>query len=204
MSTMFRLKENAKETFPHCVEENYIAAGAEVTTYEYVSGVAQYMELVPEHPFGPPERCYFTEVQDHPSVSVNTYGKGKGISVPWLPGTFYRTEGYANTFNFLKDVFLYVAGVKSVSETLTPMVEVVMTKKEKMHVIQLINNTGMFLNSYVAPVPVRQIELTIPGCRGNVITLCGGHVEPKIIDHECVIRLDELKEYEAIVIKEEN
>jgi len=204
MSTMFRLKENEKEIFPHCVEENYIAAGAEVTTYEYVSGVAQYMELVPEHPFGPPERCYFTEVQDHPSVSVNTYGKGKGISVPWLPGTFYRTEGYANTFNFLKDVFLYAAEVKSVSETLTPMVEVVITKKEKMHVIQLINNTGMFLNSYVAPVPVRQIELTIPGCRGNVITLCGGHVEPKIIDHECVIRLDELKEYEAIVIKEEN
>lgn len=135
--------------------------GNEVTTYEYVPSVAQYIGCVPEHPFGPPERCYFTKVQAKTLASVNSYGKGKGIAVPWLPGTFYRTEDYANTLNFLNDIFLRVARMKSVAEKLTPMVEGVYTKKDCMTVIQMINNTGMFQNSSVAPAPVRKIELTI-------------------------------------------
>ena len=67
------------------------------------------MKLVPEHPFGPPEVAYFTEITDIPGLTLHPHGAGKGILIPWSIGAFYQGEGYTNTLNVIQDCLLYTS-----------------------------------------------------------------------------------------------
>ena len=75
------------------VDGNYVYA-------DYVASAEGRMRLVPTHPWGPPERCYYTTVTDHPGVVINRYGAGRAIYVPWEPGALYYRQGYTNTLDY--------------------------------------------------------------------------------------------------------
>ena len=159
------------------------------------------LHLIPEHPFGPPERCYYTEVSDIPGVGVTPYGKGKGVCLPWLAGSFYFNEGFDNTLHLIQDVLHQICGLPELAPGLHPSVELVLCKKTDRFLVQLINGSGVFANSYFRPIPMQNVTLRFPGLAGKQAhTLNGGTVTVQDDGTALELTLNRLEAYEAIVI----
>ena len=203
MSSVFLVDVNDKQTFPHCEQAPYIAFGEELVTAEFKETTEKYLKLIPEHPFGPPEVCYYTEMPDYPGITVHPYGKGKGVYMPWMAGAFYFTEGYQNTLNIMQDVLFNLCGAKDIAPGLTPMAEVNLCRKEEMKIVQLVNTTGCFANSFFPPVPLHGVCIELDGLSGDreVKAYNGGAVSCESIDGKLVVTLDKLEAYEIITVK---
>lgn len=202
MSSVFQVRKEDQGAFPRCVEAPIIAIGSELQMAEFEEGTEQYLRLIPEHPYGPPERCYFTEVTDHPGVTVHRHGAGRGVYIPWRIGAFYFDQGWQNTLNLMQDVLFALCGLPELAPGLSPMVELTLAKKEGVLLAQLVNGTGCFANRWFPPVPVRDIRLELPGLAGKTVrALNGGKVLCETNNDSLTVRLDELNEYEAIIIE---
>ena len=189
--------------FPSCAEAPYIPFGADLTVCEYQAEARKYLRLIPEHPFGPPERCYYTEVTDVPGIVVHPWGKGKAVHIPWKIGTLYYSEGWQNTLNVFRDVLFGLCGLPEIAPDLSPMAELVLCSRAGKTVAQLINASGCIANNYFAPVPLREIRLKLPGLTGKEkpVTLRGGKAEVRETDGCFAVVLDQLKDYEAIILE---
>ena len=76
-----------------------------------------------------------------------------------------------------------------------------MQKKSDRFLVQLINGSGVFANSYFRPIPMQKIELHLPGMAGkSVKALNGGTGVAQSAGDALIITLDQLNEYEAIEI----
>ncbi len=204
MSSLFKIPEAQKGLFPRCNKTPLIAPGPNLVMVEPKENTNQYLQLIPEHPFGPPEICYYNEIIDEPGILVSEYHKGRGVYIPWKIGSFYREQGYQNTLNIMQDILFSLCGIEEIAPDLTPMVEVnlVKDKDEEKQIIQFINNSGCFANSYFTPLPVNNISLRLKGMKEsvNIETLRGGKVDFQFEDGYLNINLDVLKDYEAIVL----
>lgn len=132
---------------------------------DYADGAERHLRLVPPHPFGPPERCYYTQVTDHPGLVVNPYGAGRATYIPWLPGALYHRQGHTNTFAFAGDVLSRFAGLPSVGGDLSPMVEVTLFEQvgRGHRLLHLVNASGHYGVTFYPPVPMRDLHLRLPG-----------------------------------------
>ena len=179
-----------------------IPIGSELQMAQFEEGTEQYLRLIPEHPFGPPERCYCTEVTEYPGVIAHPYSGGRGVYIPWGVGAFYFDQGWQNTLNLMQDVLFSLCGLPELAPGLSPMVELTLAKKEGAVLAQLVNGTGCFANRWFPPVPVRDIRLELPGLAGKTArALNGGRVLCETNNDYLTVRLDELNEYEAIIIE---
>lgn len=181
-----------KKAFPHFEDSSYIALGHEfISTKSDPAGsgytgpgekTKSYLRLIPPQMFGPPERCYSAEEDDaargkkslpvsHPQygarpaeagLRVFAYGKGMGVYIPWKPGTFFYKEGYSNTAYFMRDVLEQLCGLESIAPELTPMVELTLSSRPGRFVVQLVNISGHYGNSYYEPLEIRDVHLKVP------------------------------------------
>lgn len=163
-SAMFRLRDSEKQKFTSLPDTDVILFGDEYQYMEYGDEVEKHMFLIPPHSYGPPERCYYTQITENPGFTVNPYGRGKAIHIPWMPGKLYHMEGYDNTFFFMKDLLMNYAGLETVEgAAFTPMVEVTRgyDANGSRAMVHLINGTGHFGRSFFAPVELRDIRLKV-------------------------------------------
>src|SRR6266536_16030 len=172
---------------------------------DYRTETRRRMRLVPPSPFGPPERCYYETVTKEPGFTVHTHGKGRAVYVPWLCGALFYRHGHPNTSDFAADVLEHHAGLAPLRGYLSPMVEVTLFERanRSYQLLHLVNGSGHFGVSYFAPVPMRDLEVTVPydGEPSAVISLAS--------DRECrwswsggqlTIRVSELRLFEALKI----
>jgi len=141
-----------------CLDGPYVQA-------RYADAVEARLKLVPPHHFGPPERCYYTQVTDHPGVVIHPFGKGKAVYIPWKPGALFHRQGYTNTFDFVADLLEGIAGLKPVDSNLPPMVEVTWFEKADCQLLHLVNGSGHFGVSFYAPVVMTNLEVALPYAR---------------------------------------
>ena len=206
-SAMLHVEDSDLSVFDSYHNDRLIYFGDSFLFAEYEESSKGYLRLIPPHHFGPPERCYYTQITNIPGVQINTYGKGKGILIPWTPGTLYYRDGYANTFRFMRDLLRNVAGIESVEAApFTPMVEVTagMEHDGKHALIQLVNNTGHFGTSFMAPVPVHHIELAIPMCKApaSVTSQLSGMSIPYVYnDGRLRLSVEKLEAFEGILVR---
>lgn len=200
MSTVFTVTE--EKTFPRCCNSPVIAPGAEVVHAEYAKDVKKYLHTQPEPIFGPPEVCYAKEETEEPGLTIQRFGKGLGIFIPWFCGSFYHNEGYTNTLNFMQDVLFTICELPNLAPALHPSVELVLSKKKHKTVISLINTSGFFGNSFFTPIPMYDIAVEIPGTFQNVSALNGGYAKAFGKETSTVITLNSLKNFEMIVLEE--
>lgn len=203
-ASMLEIRPEDRPLFPRCAETPYIDFGEEIVCAEPAPGASACLRLIPEHPFGPPECCRVAPAEDVPGLLVSPFGKGRGVYLPWRGGALYQREGYANPLRFLQDVLFRVCGMPELAPGLTPMAELTLSRKDGVLVVQLVNTTGCFANSFFDPVPLREVQIVLPGVRGTASTLCGGAVCAEEEDGTLKLTLDVLNEYEAIVIKLSN
>ncbi len=148
---------------------------------EYDSGATLHARLIPPHMFGPPERCYYTEITGHPGVVVTPKGKGRVAYIPWLPGTLFHRQGYVNTPNFITDVLEGLLGIAPVGGTLSPMVEVNVLSASSSGapgsgaatVVSLVNGSGHFGTTFYRPIPIASttVEITTAAAPRSVRSL---------------------------------
>lgn len=186
------------EGFPRCQKAPLIPFGTQLQEVTPGDNTVGYMRLIPDQPLGPPEVCYCNEVQDIPGVTLHTHGQGKGVLIPWNIGAFYHSEGYTNTLNVMQDVLFELCGIQEIAPNLHESVELVLSKKEGTTVVCLINASGYFGNSFLRPISMTQIELTLPQTFQSAKALNGGNVTL----HANSIHLDMLHDFEMIVLEE--
>jgi hypothetical protein len=202
-SSYFKLDD--KTQFDRFAATDLIYLDGPYVYADYAGDVVGRFRLIPPHMFGPPERCYYTQVTDHPCFTVRTYGKGKAIYVPWLPGRLFHRQGYVNTFDFVGDLLSGVAGLAPIGEVLSPMVEVTRFEKAdgQTQVIHLVNGSGHFGVSFFAPVVMADLNVVVPmnqtpkTVRGLV---CGQDLAFDVTDGKMTVRVPRLDLFEAIVV----
>ena len=197
-SSILEVSESDKNHFVHCTRNQI---GNIVPWKNYVKGILKneakgYLTLLPEQPFGPPEICYEKGKSEYPGVIEMTFGKGKSYWAPFEVGSFYREFGYENTFIFMKDVLESLAGVKPLIQG-SAMIEVAITENEDATMIQLLNLSGAFGNTYHAPIDITDILIDFDSKDRPICCLNGGEIKKE----EKTLRLETLVDYEAIVIK---
>ncbi len=170
---------------------------------EYLPEVRRYMQMIPAHPFGPPERCYYSDIVDMPAYVESTYGKGEVIYIPWRPARQYYQHLQEPLGRWLYGVISPYVTKKQVS--LPPMVELTVLENGSGELlVHLVNLSGFFGGVYYAPqkqstMTVRVYTDVIPK---QAFSLCrktecrfvkyGGYIELEITDLEL---------FESIVLK---
>ena len=162
-SAMLRAEEEDRKVFTSDPGMGLFYFGDDYVYAEYTENTTRLLRLIPPHMYGPPERCYYTQITDLPGAAVHPWGKGKGIYIPWCPGSLYQRDGHANTFLFMKDLLLGAAGVPTAEDRpFTPMVAVTVGECPGSHLlIQLVNHTGHFGTSFFPPVPVSPVPVAV-------------------------------------------
>lgn len=202
-SSIFEICESDEPILVECTnsELGYIVPGNEVVVHEILDKKSTecYLIMVPDQLYGPPEVCYSKATSDIPGLIKTKYGEGYGVYVPWLAGSFFYNQGYENTFLFLKDLLVNVCGIKPISDV-SPMCEITVLENDNHVMIQLVNTTGCFTNSFYEPVPLFGVRLDATEFVNrnivNALALNGGNVS---VDNGVVV-LDCLNTYEAVVI----
>ncbi len=165
VSAMLHVEPSDLSLFPSYDNDRVLYFGDTFVFADYEEEAKGFLRLIPPHPFGPPERCYYQQITDIAGVHIHPYGQGRGVMIPWNPGLLYYRDGYDNTFRFMRDLLVHGAGLSTLEDRpFTPMVEVTFGReREGSHtLVQLVNGTGHFGTSYLPPVPVRGICLRVP------------------------------------------
>ena len=200
------LKIDDRGPFAHLPETDLVFMDSDYLHIGRAPGVRTYLKLVPPHPYGPPERCYYTQVTDHPGVTVNDYGQGKAIHIPWSPGALYHRQGYSNTAAFAADVLRGIAGLVPLGGNLSPMVEATLFAKRDngARVLHLVNGSGHFGVSFFEPVPMHDLDVMLPCdvAPTSVRSLVTGDRYASSFDgHTLTIRVPRLGLLEAILLE---
>lgn len=204
VSAMLLVEDKDKKIFSSYEDTDVIPIGDSFIFIETVNGAETYFKLIPPHPYGPPERCYFTEITEIPGLTRFSYGDGYSISIPWFPGTFYNLGGHSNPFWFMKDVLLNLCKIRPIARELNPMIEVSLSKRQNGELfVQLVNNSGCFGLSFFDPIPMYRCKLEIPVEKEpkSVTSLFTGQKVPFIYQDQMVmIELEELQAYDGLTI----
>ena len=199
-------KVDDKRNFPRFADTDLIYSGDLYIYATYTDAAKAHLQLIPPHAFGPPERCYYTQVTDWPGFVDHAYGQGKAIYLPWLPGALFHRQGYPNTTEFVADLLEQVAGLAPVEGNLAPMVEVThfASRSGDFALVHLVNGSGHFGNSFFAPVPMTELEVIISHDREPA------SVKSLVYDHhynytwqagQLTIRIPKLELFDAIRIE---
>ena len=152
-----------KRAFPSFGDMDLVYMDGPYVYAAYSEDAEPHMRLVPPHNFGPPERCYYEQVTDHPGVVRTRYGDGVGVYVPWLPGALFHRQGHLNTASFMGDVLTSLAAVTSIGGDLPPSVEVTRfaLADGRSQVVHLVNGSGHFGASFYAPISMTDMTVAL-------------------------------------------
>ncbi len=206
ISACFKIEEGEKEIFSSFRDCDVVALGDRYQYLETEDTAETLLSMIPVHTYGPPECCYHTEITEAPACVISSLGKGRAVTIPWFPGEFYSRTGFDNLSLFMRDILVNLGGCESIAPDLSPMVEVTYSEHGADYdMIQLVNTSGCFGLSFYEPIPVREVEITLP-CQGppvQVFALAGGRTEWRMEEGRIRIQLDILRDYEAILIRKQ-
>lgn len=154
----------SRDQFPRFRDTKWIYLHDVYCYAQYLPGVKQSMRFIPPHRHSPPEDAYPTNITDYPAFTVNEFGAGRGVCVPWKPGADHYHYGFPHMGNFMADLLEHVLKLERVTGNLPEMVEVEHTRRKdgSADYVHLINYTGHSLKSYFPPVPLSSLSVELP------------------------------------------
>lgn len=132
------------------------------TRFVWKPGIEKVDMLLPQAPFGPPEKCFGHAGSDEPGVARLATGKGLVIQIPWSVGYTYREFGTTEVRDYLLRSLEGRTG-HVVSAELPEQVEMIVGRDGAGLVVHLINQTGARRKSFGPHVPIRGGRLRVRG-----------------------------------------
>ena len=109
--------------------------------------------VLPQAPYGPPEKCYGHTGSDDPGMVRGEHGAGQVIVVPWSIGRTFREFGTGEVRDHLMSAVRSLAS-GTVSAELPEQVELIVGRDDDGHVLHLINQSGAKRRSFGPHVPI--------------------------------------------------
>ncbi len=205
ISAYFELAAEDKQQFARFEQTDVVYLRDQYVYADYADGVEKRMRLIPPHLFAPPESAYHTNITDYPAFTINRFGKGRAVYIPWKPGRDYRFLGFPSMANFMADLLENVLHTAKVGGSLPPMVEVTSMSKAETgaQYVHLVNGSGYFNGSYFAPLPLQALSVEVPcaGMPASVTSMVSGEqVQYELTGGSIRLQIPVLNLFEAIKI----
>jgi len=136
----------------------------EFNIYRPGDGVEGLLGLIPPDMFGPPEKCYYRQVSDHPALLLRDYGRGTAACFTFALGAHYAGQahqGHAALLVGAVDRLLELD--RRVKVTAPPLVEVNhrADPRGRFEWISLYNHSGQRGIALHGPIPIASIEVSL-------------------------------------------
>lgn len=132
--------------------------------YELDENVEGLLRLIPADMFGPPEKCYYRRVSDHPALFAKMYGQGAVACFPWDIGSHYEQQCHQGHASLVMGVIDSLLGLdRRLHVVASPLVEVTHRAGTdgKFEWVALFNHSGQRDKALHAPVPVGNIRINL-------------------------------------------
>ncbi len=166
-----------------------------------------YLGLIPQAMYGPPEKCYYTEVTEIPGLIENSYGEGKFVLLPWQVGHHYEYKSqHAHSMivqTALNDLLELTYDIKVEA---SPLLEIsyLGSDSEDYTLIGLNNLSGQVGTAYHEPLPMHDVKIDLQTeDRPAAITLLKSKQNPAFIhkDGMASFTIPLINEYEVVIIE---
>ena len=138
--------------------------GGDFNVYKAEDRVEGLLRLIPQDMFGPPEKCYYRHVSDHPALLYRKYGKGAVACFTFDIGSHYQAQCHQGHANLVMGAIDNVLGLeRRLKVGTSPLVEVThrTSRNGKFEWVGLFNHSGQLKNALHAPIPIDKIQMTI-------------------------------------------
>ena len=130
--------------------------------YETGGNVEGLLRLIPADMFGPPEKCYYRSVSEHPGLLFAKHGQGAVACFPWDIGRHYEQQchqGHASLMMGTIDSLLQLD--RRLRVEASPLVEVTHRAGQDgtFEWVALFNHSGQQGKALHPPVPVAGITI---------------------------------------------
>jgi hypothetical protein len=166
-----------------------------------------YLGLIEEAMYGPPEKCYYTEVTDIPGIIENDYGEGRFVLFPWLVGTHYEYKSNHTHSLLVQSALNDLLGLEYDLEIeATPLVEISHLQSDAgdYTLIGMLNLSGQIGTAYHPPVPIFNIPVHVqtekPVSRIRLLR-SGKSASIKRIQGKTSFVVPVLNEYEVVILE---
>ena len=123
-----------------------------------------YLGLIPMAMYGPPEKCYYTEVTEIPGIIENTYGEGKFVLIPWQVGDHYEYKSHHAHSMIVQTALNDLLDLEyDIKTDASPLLEISYLKSDNDDYILIgMNNlSGQVGTAYHQPLPMYDITLDV-------------------------------------------
>lgn len=129
----------------------------------YAAETEKCQRVIAPHPYGPPERCYYTEISEEPGYTVSRANGGCAVFVPWLPGTSFGYGKQTALALWMQDILEEKMDVHPLKTNAPACVEIAWCRRdEKRDVLHLVNASGSIGEVWRDPLPLGRIQVTLP------------------------------------------
>ncbi len=120
------------------------------------------LRLIPPDMFGPPEKCYYRSVSDHPALLYRKHGQGAAACFPFKLGTLYEMQAHQGHAALLLGAIDGLLGVERRTQLDGPALVEINHRadpKGQFEWVSLYNHSGQRGIALHDPIPIRQMEL---------------------------------------------
>lgn len=204
----FRVRDEDKRTLAGFEELDILYLWGDFLEFKLRPGAAGYLGWIPAAMYGPPEKCYYTEVTGVPGLIANRHGKGRFAYLPWPVGAQYEHRSHHGHAMLAGAVIRDVLDYRStVTTDAPPLVEIARhsARDQSFRWIGLANHSGQLGTGFHAPLPIRGITLSLQPERPirSARALRLGIPLPVVEDTGGRVRLTvpELRDFEIVVME---
>jgi len=177
--------------------------------YEPRDDVEGLLRLIPQDMFGPPEKCYYRTVSDHPAMIYHKYGRGRIACFTFDIGTLYQKQCHLGHSNLVMGAIDKVLGLdRRLKIETSPLVETThrISRNGKFEWIALFNHSGHIGNALHRPVPAQNIRISIRPVKPVKATRLLGSGEPLMISNQgdrLSVTVGLLRHYDVLLLEYE-
>jgi hypothetical protein len=136
----------------------------EVWTGQMENDVEDLLRFIPPAMFGPPEKCYYTEVSDIPALYARTVGQGRVAWIPWRVGTHFEELGHAGHAALVTGTLDRLLELPRRMRVAAPAVVEVTHRADRagrFEWLSLYNHSGQLDRVLGSPLPIRDLSVRI-------------------------------------------
>jgi hypothetical protein len=158
------VQEREREIFTELDEVDWIPLDTPWLRCVPAAGARAYLRQVPVGMYGPPEKCYYTEISEHPGLLVQACGKGTAAVLPWKTGGQYLAFPTHAVSGLWESVLNVLEVRRSLRVEAPAVIEVsAFVRKDSGGMLAgLANLSGQNWRAVHEPLPLADLRLRIP------------------------------------------